>query len=205
MAKVLTFLCLPLLFAASCASSGNSSGSSTPTASSSSQGANITSVDSWVAKNSKDNGFSQDADGNWVPKSNKRSSFDSQGESPYFKGDYSKKEFKTKDYAKKSWWGDTQYQTKQYEGNTDGSRFQEASAFQGQQARDVRKAADLPGEYRTNAFATGTASEAGGQRIGRPSDAETDVRRKVFQAPSVVDWREQRAMDVGQTRSILGR
>jgi hypothetical protein len=204
--KARLILCFPFLFAVSCSSSGDGGGSADAARPAASTGANVTSVDEWVAGKSKDNGYKQDANGNWVPKSDKRSSFESQGQSAYFKGEYAKKEFNGgKEYAKKSWWGDTQYQSKQYQGDTDGSRFQTSSKFQGTQARDARKAADIPDNYQTGSYATGSARESSGKRIEHSSDAETDFRRKVYTAPSVVDWREQRAMDVNQTKGILGR
>ena len=41
--------------------------------------------------------------------------------------------------------------------------------------------------------------------MAKPSDAETDVRRRVFDAPDVIDWREQRPLTIQETRGILGR
>lgn len=154
----------------------------------------------------EDNGYKQDSEGNWLPKTDRRSSFETQGDSPYFKGDYAKKDFQTKKFTKKSWWGDTQYESKKYEGDTDGSRFQTASALGGKSAREGTKSVSgMPDRYETGNYATGTAREAGAGRIDRPSDAETDFRRKVYTAPSIIDWREQRSMDMSQTRGILGR
>lgn len=153
----------------------------------------------------RDGGFTKDADGNFLPTSKKRSSFEMNRDSPHFKGDYAKKNFKTNDYSKKSWWGDTKYESKKYEGNTDGSRFQASSRFQDAGAREANTSARLPGTYRTEQYGTGAAREAGSSRLGKPSDAETDVRRRVFTPPAVVDWREQRSMSMGETKSILGR
>ena len=162
-------------------------------------------MDEWVGENSRDNGFKTDAAGNFVPRSNKRSSFELNRDSAYFKGDYAKKDFKTNDYSKKSWWGDTKYEAKNYQGDTDGSRFRSASRFQGAGAREAGSAADLPGAYKTGSYATRAARETAGTRIDRPSDAETDVRRRVYTAPSVIDWREQRGMTVSEAKGLLGR
>lgn len=151
------------------------------------------------------NGYQVDANGNWVPRSDRRSSFESQGESPYFKGDYRKKDYQAGEYAKKSWWGNKDYGRQSYQGETDGSRFQQSSRLDGQSAREGGRAARTPDPYQTGTYATGSAreSEAGG--IARPSDAETDVRRRVYQQPDIIDWREQRALSVQQSRGILGR
>lgn len=151
------------------------------------------------------NGYTQDADGNWVPRSDKRSSFENQGKSPYFQDKYEKKSFKTGDYKKKSWWGSKEYGRKEYAGNTDGSRFQQASRLDGQGARESGSAADLPAAYQTGNYATSAARETGRTDLTKPSDAETDVRRRVYQAPEIIDWREQRSLSLEQSKGILGR
>jgi hypothetical protein len=83
------------------------------------------------------NSYKVDADGNWTPTNDRRSSFESQGDSPYFKGKYEKKEYKSGEYAKKSWWGNKDYGKKSYDGNTDGSQFQKSSRFDGKGARET--------------------------------------------------------------------
>jgi hypothetical protein len=151
-------------------------------------------------------GFTQDSEGNWKPKVDRRSSFESVGESPYFKGDYAKKEYKAGEYAKKSWWGSKDYEHKTFEGDTDGSRFAKTSRFDGSEARDGKLAAREGGTtYETGDYATKGAREADGKRLDRPSDAETDVRRRVFQQPDIIDYRDQRKLTLEQTKSFLGR
>ena len=150
-------------------------------------------------------GFVQDDEGNWKPRIDRRSSFESKGESPYFKGDYAKKEYKAGEYAKKSWWGTKTYENKAYQGDTDGSRFAKTSRFDGNQARDSGKAAREGGTYETGTYATGQANESGKKRLDHPTDAETDIRRRVFTPPPVVDWESQRNLNLQQTKSILGR
>ena len=44
-----------------------------------------------------------------------------------------------------------------------------------------------------------------GWRVSRTADAETDARRRVYQAPEVLNWREQRPITRAQTKSLLGR
>lgn len=151
------------------------------------------------------NGYTQDANGNWVPKSDKRSSFEAQGESPYFKGTYAGKEYKAGEYAKKSWWGNKDYQPKAYAGNTDGSRFMTKSRYDGSGAPESGTAAKIPDPYQTGTYATGAAREAGKGPIAKPSDAESDQRREVFPEPEIIDWREQRSLSIEQSKGILGR
>jgi hypothetical protein len=187
--------CLLALLLASCA--GSSSNKKTDTA--------TPALKPLSQRLDENNGFKQDDKGNWVPKSDKRSSFESQGRSTQFQGEYAKKAYKTGEYAKKSWWGNKEYGRKQYAGNTDGSRFQTKSRLDGKGAREAGNQADLPHPYETGTYATNAAREAGNQAISKPSDAETDIRRDVYKAPPVIDWREQRALSLEQSRGILGR
>ena len=196
--KIVSFVALPLLLA-SCASDKKTV--TTPR----SNGATERSVDEWVQESSKDNGFKKDAHGNLIPKSDKRSSFEGKSESNYAKKDYQKQEYKTGDYAKKSWWGNKDYAPKAYAGNTDGSRFKTASALQDKGAREAGTSAKLPDNYQTGAYATGAAREAGASPIKKPGNDLIQNRQKTFQPPEIIDWREQRSLSMDQSKGILGR
>jgi hypothetical protein len=124
--------------------------------------------------------YKADASGNFLPQQDKRSSFESKTPSGYYQGDHGKKAYKTGEYAKKSWWGNKPYERQQYAGNTDGSRFQKNSRLDGKGARESGSAADLPGAYQTDNYATSAAREADNERLGKPSNAEIDKRREVF-------------------------
>ena len=151
------------------------------------------------------NGYVQDSSGNWVPRGDKRSSFESQGASPYFKGEYNKKNYQTDQYSKKSWWGNKEYGRKSYAGDTDGSRFQKASQMQGRGARESGGSADLPDAYQTGNYATSDARETSVRKVTKTTDAETDNRRSIYSQPEIIDWREQRALTLEQSKGILGR
>lgn len=155
---------------------------------------------------SEGGGFKQDESGQWVPRSDKRSSFESQGDSPYFKGNVEKKKYSTGEYAtKKSWWGGKEYGTKGY-GDTGASRFQGAKARQdGMTANDEGKSARESGTFKTNTLDGKTARESGASPIARPLDAAVQSRRGVYKAPSVIGWQEQRSMSMEQSKGILGR
>lgn len=150
-------------------------------------------------------GFTQDATGNWVPTNDKRSPFESKGASPYFKGKFEGKTYKTGEYERKSWWGAKNYERKSYAGDTDGSRFQTASELSGRTARESSSDAGMNTRYTTGTYATGAAREAAGKAISKPGDAETAARRRVYEAPEIIDWREQRNLSIEQTRGLLGR
>jgi hypothetical protein len=151
------------------------------------------------------NSYKVDANGNWTPTNDRRSSFEAQAASQYSKGKFQKKDYKAGEYAKKSWWGNKDYGKKTYAGNTDGSRFQKSSRFDGKGAREQGDSAGLSKTYQTDAYATNAAREAGVKGVDRTSDAETDQRRKVYKAPAIIDWKEQRSMDLEQSKGILGR
>ena len=209
--KLRLILATPFLLLASCAGDGGGDSaigaSGRPSSASSSDSSGFKPLSQRMGDTiaGRDGGYTKDAEGNFLPTSNKRSSFELNRDSPHFKGEYAKKGFKTNDYSKKSWWGDTRYESKKFGGDTDGSRFQTSSRFQNAGAREANTSAKLPGAYRTDQYGTSTAREEGSSRFGKPSDAETDIRRRVYTPPAVVDWREQRSMSMGETKSFLGR
>jgi hypothetical protein len=154
---------------------------------------------------SESGGYKQDEEGNWVPKSDRRSAYDSQRDSPYFKGKIEKENYKTGDYAKKSWWGKKNYEAGEYSGNTDGSRFQTKARQNGQLARANGDRARMEGPFETNTLNREGARESGYGGIDRPGNAYSEAQRKTYKAPSVIDWRAQRQMSVEQSKGILGR
>ena len=152
-------------------------------------------------------GYMVDSDGNWVPRNNQRSSFESQGTSPYFKGTNpnQNKSYKAGEYARKSWWGNKDFGSQSYQGDTDGSRFSQSSRHDGQDARESSVGARTTDPYQTGGFQTGSARESTAGNLAKPSDVRTDVRRRVFQEPEIIDWRQQRTLTLEQSRGILGR
>jgi hypothetical protein len=198
--KILRLIsCLPLLWLASC---------STPTppatAAAKPVGARIRTVDEWSTEISKNNGYKQNSEGALIPNSNKRSQFESKTEFHGAHKNYTKQAYKTNDYAKKSWWGNKEYDRKPYAGKTDGSRFQTTSALQGKGARESKSTAAIPDAYKTDRYATTSAREANATAVKRTSNDLIENRRKSFQQPETFDWQEQRAMSVDQSRGILG-
>lgn len=151
------------------------------------------------------NGYTQDSEGNWKIQGDKRSSFESQGVSPYFEGEYQKNTYKTGEYEKKFWWGNKDYGRKTYHGKTDGSRFVTQSPLDDKSALETSRAAKIPGPYATENFATNPAREASVEKISKNSDAETDIRRRVYVQPEIIDWHEQRSMSLEQSKGLLGR
>ena len=187
---------IPLLLTLLAASCASDSGKSTP---------EPEPQKSLSQRLNESNGYKQDANGNWVPRNDKRSSFETQADSHDFKGEYSGKTYKAGEYAKKSWWGNKDYGSQSYTGNTDGSRFQQKSRLDGQSARETGSNAKIPGPYQTGNYGTSAARESGKTNLSKPSDAATESRRRVYEQPEIIDWKQQRAITLDQSKGILGR
>lgn len=148
--------------------------------------------------------YQQDSSGKFYLKEDKRSPFEGKTDPNFAGKSFDKKEYKTGDYAKKSWWGNKEYDRKSYDGNTDGSRFQTTSALQGKGAREAGNAADIPDNYQTGTYATGDAREAGKAPIQKGTSAAVENHKDDYAQPGIIDWREQRSLSVDQSKSILG-
>lgn len=160
--------------------------------------------DAWGKKESFSVG--KDKDGNPVMKSDRRSQMEGKTSHMVSNRDFSGKDYTKKSYRKKRWGGNTLFGRKKYEGNTDASQYKQEPWFvkkqasaQGQQARAAGKS------FSVNPFSTKTAREQSGRRIARPSDAETDVRRRVFIQPKITGWKDQQSLGVSDTNRMLGR
>lgn len=147
------------------------------------------------------NSFKRDANGKLKSDNSKRSSYERQGEASMGGKTYQKKDYKTGDYAKKSWWGNKDYDRKSYAGNTDGSRFQTKSALDGQGARESDSQAKIPEKYNTGNYATGAAREAANS-VSRDSGS---TAREAGRTNDQYQWDGARQLTVDQSRSLLGR
>jgi hypothetical protein len=195
-ARLLTIL--PLFLLASCASdSGSSSTSSAPERKPMNERFSSGGRDPYS--------FQQDSNGKLKNNDSKRSSFENKGESNFASKEYGKKEYKAGDYTRKSFWGNKEYDRKNYAGDTDGSRFQTASRLQGKGAGEAGKDVKIPDTYQTGGYTTGDAREGGASDIRKNSVDSIENRRKVFMEPEVIGWKEQRGITLDQSRSILGR
>jgi len=149
----------------------------------------------------------QGANGQWPEDVKKFSAFDSGRKSAYFTEQSAlAKSYKTSEYAKTEWSGKTkEVPTKTYSGNTDGQRFNTPSRIQHDGAHESGTAATATDDYKTGTINTSTAHEDGIKRLAKPSNAQVDARRRVFPEPEVSGWKQQRALDMTTTKSILGR
>ena len=148
----------------------------------------------------------KDKDGNPQIKSDRRSSFEGKTSSMAANQDFSGKDYTTESYAKKRWGGDSVFERKQYQGNTDANQYKMEPWFVRKQASAEGKQARAEGKaYQTSDYAKSTALEQDSSRMKHTSDAETDVRRRVYKQPDIIDWKEQQGLGVKDTNRMLGR
>ena len=148
----------------------------------------------------------KDEAGNPKMKSDLRSPFEGKTSSMISNQDFSGKNYTTQSYAKKRWAGNTTYERKKYQGATDANKYKMEPWFVQKQALAEGKEADVSGQiFKSSRYDKTTATEQGANRLSRPSDAETDVRRRVYQQPDIIDWEEQQGLGVKDTNRMLGR
>ncbi len=145
------------------------------------------------------NSFKQGASGKLEIDHAKRSQFENKAEASIGGKKYQKKDYRTGDYAKKSWWGNKNYDSKAYTGPTDGSRFQTTSRLDGKGAPESGNKARVPERYATGDYATGKAREAGTINRGDAVQAREEGR-----ANDQFQWSKERDLSVDQSRSMLG-
>jgi hypothetical protein len=131
--------------------------------------------------------------------------YDSKRDSPFSQKNVTKDSYRTGSYEKKSWWGSKPYETREYQDDTDGSRFQTKALQDGQVALQDGKRSSLRSSYKTNTLDKEVAREANTSGVDRPRNDYTEAKRRTYRAPSVIDWREQRNLSVEESRGILGR
>ncbi|MGB1874526.1 MAG: hypothetical protein ACPHNY_06020 [Akkermansiaceae bacterium] len=148
----------------------------------------------------------KDESGNPVMKSDLRSSFEGKTSGLTHGRDFNGTDYSTKSYAKKRWAGASQFQAKQYAGNTDANQYKMEPWFVRKQvsAEGQRAAADGQ-RYAASQYDTSAAREQASERIEVASDAETDARRQRYQQPDIIDWKEQKGLGVKDTNQLLGR
>jgi len=123
-----------------------------------------------------------------------------------FNKSYGKKGFEGKSYERKAFWGQKDYSKQVYQGGTDGSAFQKGAREGSQWASEGALVSGESGQsYDKGRSFGGSAREQSKGRLARPSDAEVDSRRAVFQQPEIENVQRKRALTVDDTRSLLGR
>lgn len=148
----------------------------------------------------------KDKDGNPVMKSDLRSSLEGKTNHIASNRDFNGEDYTKKSYRKKRWGGNTIFNRKGYDGNTDASRFKSEPWFARKKANASGQTATSAGKaYGVDQFAAGNARESSSASIARTSDAETNVRRRVYKQPKITHWKDQGGLSVNDTKQRLGR
>lgn len=138
--------------------------------------------------------------------SDRRSSLEGKQSNVAANRDFRGKDYTKESYRKKRWDGNTLFKRKKYAGNTDASRYQKEPWFVQKQASNQGQRAQADGKaYSVTPFKTRSANEQGSKRLARPSDPQTDSRRRVFVQPKMTHWKDQKGLNVGDTNRMLGR
>ena len=149
-------------------------------------------------------GYYQDDKGNWKPRDDRRSSFDGAGASAYFQGAYQTKDCATPTFRNTAWWGSKDYTARtiqsknagvNHSARADGSRSREDGSVSPADSRRV-----VAGNVSTRAAGEGRKGP-----LKAAAASENETPEKSYVPPTVVDWQEQRALSVDQTKSLLGR
>lgn len=150
-------------------------------------------------------GYYQDSEGNWKIKEDKRSSFESVGRSPLGNREYSGKAYNPGTVEKQSWWGNTRYQKQAYLGNTSADQYQTTANDAGKRANETgsrsifsRKSVTTRNIDRTNATESGRTNAM--QATGAARETE-----RAYAQPDIIDWKEQRSLQLKDTKSWLNK
>jgi hypothetical protein len=151
----------------------------------------------------KKDDIARDESGTFV--GGKRSQYDGQ-RNIAFGGGVGTAKYRTNEYKSSAWSGNTKARTSSYANNTDASRYQVSSRYEGSRAHQNAARSRFDGtQARTSSYKTGKANENAGERLAKPSDSLTDVRRRVYPQPDIMSKEDYDRLTVEQTRSILGR
>lgn len=149
--------------------------------------------------------FATNKEGQAVWKNEKRSQFDSQAGFGGTK-DFKSKSYAKHDFTKKKWGQESQFAKQAYQGNKDGSRYQRSPYFaskqtaeQGQLARGREK------KYASSSYREAEKLADTGRDFAKPEDVETNVRRRVYKAPSIQNSDGYNGLSVDEANSLLGR
>jgi hypothetical protein len=150
-------------------------------------------------------GYYQDGEGNWKTNNNKRSSFESVGRSNLDRQQYSGKTYQAERVEKSSWWGNKRYDAARYAGNTSADQFKTAAGEAAQAAPESGDRSMFSSQsFATRKIARQSAHENAQSSVMQDSAAARESQRADVQ-PSITDWKEQRTLELKDTKSWLNK
>ena len=149
----------------------------------------------------------EDEDGNPVVKSEKRSALEGKKSNLGSRSDFSGSDYTTKAYRKKRWGGKEEFSTDAYSGVNQATQYDKEPWFVKKQANAQGAAANESKQtFFTKLFKTSKARESNIANVARVSDAETDLRRRVYKEPEIFQPGEYRSnLGIEDTKRMLFR
>ncbi len=148
-------------------------------------------------------GYYQDSEGNWKVQNDKRSSFEQVGRSSLDDQSFRREAFETQNVEKRSWSGKNPYEKPIYQPPSAQSLKTTANAA-GQKAREQNSLADLPDPIKRENFSAKSRSSREQSRFRDAKNAATENSNEEL-TPDIMDWKEQRALQLKDTKSWLNK
>lgn len=151
-------------------------------------------------------GYYQDSEGNWKIQNDKRSSFETVGRSSLDNRQYSGKSYNPGTVQKKSWWGDTSHARPAYAGNTAAPQYQKTANASGKNANEGgTKSLFSRKSVTTNRLDSRSANENSSAAIKTNKATQNETTRSSLEQADIIDWKEQRALQLKDTKSWLNK
>jgi hypothetical protein len=148
-------------------------------------------------------GYYQDSEGNWKVQNQQRSSFEQVGRSSLDDKSLRREAYPTERVEKRSWWGKNQYEKPTYQPQS-AQALKTTAAVAGQKAREQNSLADLPDPIKRDGFATQSNSSRNQSRFRDANQAATESANDDL-TPDIMDWKEQRTLQLKDTKSWLNK
>lgn len=132
----------------------------------------------------------------------RRSSFEGKRQVA-FGGEFDKKVYSAQTYQAGQWAGNKAYQTQNYAGSTDASRYRTSSQYNAQGAREGAQQSNYSGRsVETGTYATGVAREGELIPLDSPESIHASQR---YDQPRIIPYRDYQRMTIEETNAILGK
>ncbi|MFD2160738.1 hypothetical protein ACFSW8_17670 [Rubritalea tangerina] len=146
-----------------------------------------------------------DEQGNVRPNQDKRSQFEAEGDYAGGKA-YQGSAYGKEAYRSKRWGGDKNFNAQQFAGNKSGSQYQYSPHFVQQQANAQGQYSHVGGKnYGTSGYGGEVRAVDRGRNVGKPQDAATQSRRKVYAPPPIYSMDQVNGIGVDDTKAMMGR
>jgi len=149
--------------------------------------------------------YTKDKNGLMRAQSGQRSQYESQV-NHVSNRNFSGKNYSKNEFQASGWQGNSTYQSKKYQGKTDGSRFQHAPQFVQNQANyNKRFNGSKTSHYSGNQYAKGGTYNTGAAHVNRNPHHYGKDKTTLYSDPVILTPQQQSQLSVKETNSMLGR